>query len=303
MKFAMHIPLGDIKPGEFQSAAAIAEMAKALEAANVDACFVTDHPAPSAEWLHADGHDALDPFTALAFVAANSSKLKFFTNVLVLPYRNPFLTAKAAASLQVLSGGRFILGVGSGYQKGEFDALGVDFHKRGALSDEALDVIRSAWTGEVVIKQGSHFNFNAVGNQLRPAPNPPPPIWVGGSSDKAVQRAARSGDGWCPFFIRTGQSKINQEIALQTTQQLGEKIATLKRLRASLGRTDNFDIAIGPPQRPEFGSRDDAQRYLGELREFADLGVTWVTVVPPRSSRNAYVEYVGWFSEAVISRV
>lgn len=300
MKFSMLMPVGDIKPGEFQSAAAIAEMAMGLEAANVDACFLTDHPAPSAEWLHANGHDALDPFTALAFVAANSSRLMMFTNVLVLPYRNPFLTAKAAATLQVLSGGRFILGVGGGYQKPEFDALGVDFSKRGALTDEALEVIRLAWSGEVVVKQGS--NFNATGNHPRPAPVPQPPIWIGGSSDKAVQRAARSGDGWCPFFIRPGQSKINQDIALQTTQQLAGKIAELHELRAAQGKAGNFDIAIGPSARPEFGSREGAQRYIETVREFADAGVTWITVVPPSPSRQAYLDYVQWFGEEVIAR-
>jgi probable F420-dependent oxidoreductase len=300
MKFAMHIPIGDITPGQFQSAAAIAEMIRALEAAKVGACFVTDHPAPSAEWLHADGHDALDPFTALAFVAASSSRLQFFTNILVLPYRNPFLTAKAAASLQVLSGGRFILGVSGGYQKAEFDALGVDFRKRGALTDEAIEVIRLAWTGEIVVRQGS--TFNATGNQLRPAPNPPPPIWVGGSSDNAVRRAARSGDGWCPFFARPGQTRSNQEIALQTPQQLADKIAAIKALRIEHGRSGPFDIAIGPPQRPAIGSPGDVERYLEALHHFEAIGVTWATVVPPRTSRRAYLDYVQWFGGEVIAR-
>ena len=190
MKFTMNIPVGDIKPGEFQTAAAVAEMAQALEAAGVDACFVTDHPAPSAEWLHAHGHDALEPFTALAFVAAATSKLMLHTNILVMAYRNPFLTAKAAATLQVLSGGRLILGAGAGYQKVEFDALGVDFHKRGALFDEALDVIRLAWGGGAVVKEGR--GFNAIGNEPRPAPSPQPRIWIGGGSGKAVERAARA---------------------------------------------------------------------------------------------------------------
>ena len=111
MKFTMGLPAGDITPGEFQTADAIGEMASALEAAQVDACYVTDHPAPSAEWLHANGHDALDPFSSLAFVASATTKLMLHTNILVMPYRNPFLTAKAATTLQLLSEGRLILGV------------------------------------------------------------------------------------------------------------------------------------------------------------------------------------------------
>jgi probable F420-dependent oxidoreductase len=300
MKFSMLIPVGHGATGEFQSAGAIATMARALEAARVDACFLTDHPAPSAEWLRDDGHDALDPFTTLAFVAASSSTLKMFTNILVLPYRNPFITAKAAATLQVLSGGRFMMGVGGGYQKGEFDALGVDFSKRGALLDEAIEVIRLAWSGDVVVKKG--MNFDAQGNLPRPVPNPPPPIWIGGSSDKAVARAANVGDGWCPYFVRAGQSKINQDTALYTTQQLAEKIARLRELRAAQGKSGAFDIAIGPPLRPELGSRKDADRYLEELREFFRIGVTWVTAVPPSHSMQAYLDYVQWFGDEVIAR-
>jgi probable F420-dependent oxidoreductase len=300
MKFSMLVPVGHGATGEFQSAAALATIARALEEARVEACFLTDHPAPSARWLRAEGHDALDPFTALAFVAASSTRLKMFTNILVLPYRNPFLTAKAAATLQVLSGGRFMLGVGAGYQPEEFAALGVDFSKRGALLDEALEVIRMAWSGEVVVTKGMHFE--APGNLPRPVPNPAPPIWIGGSSDKAVERAARAGDGWCPYFIRAGQSKINQATALQTTQQLADKIAKLLELRAARGRSGAFDVAIGPPQRPELGSREQADRYLDEVRQFAQIGVTWVTVVPPSPSLHAYLEYVHWFGEAVIAR-
>ena len=122
MKFTMAIPLGDITPGEFQTPQAVQEMSVALESAGLDACYVTDHPAPDAEWLQQGmGHDALDPFTAFGFIAASTTKLMMHTNILVMAYRNPFLTAKAAATLQVLSAGRLILGAGAGYQKVEFE--------------------------------------------------------------------------------------------------------------------------------------------------------------------------------------
>ncbi len=302
MKFAMLLPVGDITPGEFQSATAVAEMAAALEAANVDACFVTDHPAPSTHWLHANGHDALDPFTALAFVAAASRRLHMFTNILVLPYRNPFLTAKSAATLQVLSGGRFTLGVGCGYQQAEFDALGVDFNRRGALMDEAIEVIREIWSGAVVKRRGRDFSFDASGNEARPVPDPVPPIWIGGSSDRAVQRAARLGDGWCPYFSRPGLSAINQNTALFTTEQLATKIDQLHAQRAALDRSGPFDIAIGPSQRPSPDAPDTVHEYLSALADFAAAGVTMITVVPPSPSRHAWLDYVAWFGDAVISR-
>lgn len=301
MKFTLAVPLGDIAPGEFQSMTAVNEMARALERAGADACWVTDHPAPSAEWLHANGHDALDPFTALAFVAAATSRLQLHTNIVVLPYRNPFVTAKAAATLQVLSGGRLILGVGGGYQKGEFAALGVDFHQRGALFDEALEVLRLAWGGGAVVKQGR--TFNAAGNEPRPAPAPQPRVWIGGGSDRAVERAARFGDGWCPFFAAPTMSKLNRDTGVQTVAQLAEKVGQLQALRQAAGRTSPFDVSISPQVRIREQSRAEAEQYLEAAHDLAAAGVTWLGAELPHPSRAAYLEAVQWFGEEVIARL
>ena len=302
MKFTAELPLGVIEPaGEFQSMAAIAEMAQALEKARIDACFITDHPAPDTQWLRGGfGHDALDPFAGLAFVAAASTRLMLHTNIVVLGYRSPFVTAKGAATVQVLSGGRLILGVGVGYQKAEFDALGVDFRRRGALTDEALDVIRRTWSGEVVTMQGA--NFSAPGNEARPVPDPLPPIWVGGSSEKALGRAARWGDGWCPFYATPGMSAINQESGVQSNDHLRELITRLQEKRAALGRTGAFDIVIGPRMRIKEPKPEAADRFLALLAELAAAGVTWSTINFAHPSRAAYVELVQWFGEEVVSR-
>jgi len=297
----MAIPIGEISVGEFQTSNAVREMGDALECAGIDACYVTDHPAPDAAWLHASGHDALDPFTALSFIAATTSRLCLHTNILVMAYRNPFITAKAAASLQTLSGGRLILGVGAGYQQGEFEALGVDFYKRGKLFDEALDVIRLAWAGGPVVFEGT--TFNAAGNEPRPAPNPAPPIWIGGGSDKAIERAARFGDGWSPFFAAPSMSKLNQESGIHTVEQLSDKIATLQDLRAKLGKHSPFDIAIGPKPKLHYQKAGGADEYLEAVRELAGAGVTWCMVDPPHPNRQAYIENVQWFGEEVVNRL
>ncbi len=112
------------RPEEFVTAEAIAEMAKAAEAAGFDAVFVTDHPFPDDRWLDGGGHHALDPLVALAFAAAATSTIGLHTNLFVLAYRNPFLSAKGIATLDQLSNGRVILGVGAGYLEPEFAALG-----------------------------------------------------------------------------------------------------------------------------------------------------------------------------------
>jgi len=301
MKFSVHIPVSEIAPGEFQNMDAINEIGKYLDRSKIDACHVTDHPAPSSKWLHAGGagHDALDPFTSLAFIAAVTNRILLHTYIIVMPYRNPFITAKAAATLQILSGGRLILGTGGGYQKAEFEALGVDFHKRGALFDEALQAIQAAWAGGPVEFEG--MNFKAIEVEPRPVPNPKPPIWVGGASDKAVERAARWGDGWVPVFTAPKLSKANRDAFIQSTEQLRAKIVKLKALRASLGKAAPFDIAIGPQQDPFPATRQTADRYIDCLHELADAGVTWAVLDLPHPSRQAYIENLQWFDEEVIS--
>jgi probable F420-dependent oxidoreductase len=270
--------------------AAVAEMVQALEAARIDACATTDHPAPDAEWLHSVGHDALDPFAALSFVAAASTKLLVQTGIVVLPYRSPFVTAKAAATLQVLSGGRLILGVAVGYQKTEFEALGVDFHRRGALTDEALEVIRRVWEGGTVVMKGS--TYNARGNEARPAPRPTPPIWIGGT--------ARWADGWYPFYSNAGMGSASHHTGVESLDHLRELIARLHEHRAALGKTGPFDVVLGPRMRIKQPTRAAAQRFIDELQELKEAGVTWASVNIAHPSRAAYIELVRWFGEEVI---
>ena len=148
MKFAFTYPMHShpYNP-ELVNGAGVAAVAAAAEAAGFGGFGFTDHPAPTQKWLDAGGHDALDPFVAMGFAAAHTTTLRLIPNVVVLPYRNPFVVAKAGATLDLLSGGRFTLAVGVGYLKREFAALGVDFEERGALVEEALQVIRAIWTG------------------------------------------------------------------------------------------------------------------------------------------------------------
>ena len=282
---------------------AIHEMSSALEKANIDACCVTDHPAPSHEWLHANGHDALDPFTALAFIAAATTRLQLVTNIVVLPYRNPFITAKAATTLQVLSGGRFIMGIGAGYQKPEFEALGVDFHHRGKLTDEALETIRETWKGGKVVKRGS--SFDAKGNEPRPTPNPPPKIWIGGSSDKALQRAITPGVGWCPFFAISRHSQLNRDTGIQSIADLQKKIKFILEQRQRQEMSGDFDVNIAVSSTDNFTDRTraEAERFMEDISLLREAGVTWVTLKLRHENRTDYLENVQWFSEEVASKV
>src|SRR6202048_1393964 len=182
---------------ELVSASGIATVAAAAEAAGFHGVGLTDHPAPTQRWLEAGGHDALDPFVAMGFAAARTTTLRLIPNIVVLPYRNPFIVAKAGATLDLLSDGRFTLAVGVGYLKREFAALGVDFDERNDLVDEALDVIRAIWTTDDVPYEGRQFTARGIPAPPRPASLPPPPIWIGGNTGKGRPRGATHRGGWC----------------------------------------------------------------------------------------------------------
>src|SRR6202012_245047 len=130
---------------EFTTKDGLTRFCQVAEAAGSSGIGFTDPPAPTERWLKAGGHDALDPFAALSFCAAVTDRMRLIPNILVLPYRNPFVVAKSVATIDALSGGRFTLAVATGYMRGEYKALGVDFEERNARFDEAIEVLRGVW--------------------------------------------------------------------------------------------------------------------------------------------------------------
>ncbi len=303
MRFNISLPIDQIEPkGEFQNFDVLRTVSLAIEASGAAAAGLTEHPAPDANWLHNDlaGHDTLDPFTALAFVAAVTTRLKVMTQIVVLPYRNPFLSAKAAATLQILSGDRFIFGVGAGYQRGEFEALGVPMNKRGVLTDEALETIHLAWAGGAVVKKGMFFD--ARGNEPRPVPSTPPPIWLGGGSDKAIERAARWGDGWIPFLTQPFYGDELTEGAIMSIEHLGEKIALLAERRAHHGRSAPADVCLPIPFALEGRTSAEAEKLRDFIGQLGDVGVTWISMGLPHVSVADFQDNVQWFGEEVIAR-
>ncbi len=302
LNFSIDIPLGVPTPGEFQTFDAITEMAAALDRAGFDAAFITDHPSPDTHWLHQGmGHDALDPFAALTALGSASRKIKLHTNIIVAGYRNPFLLAKSAATVQTLTDGRLILGMGAGYQKVEFDALGSDFKRRGKLFDEALEVMRLAWSGGPVSYKG--MDFDAVEVEPRPALSNPPPIWIGGSSPAALERAGKYGDGWSPFFAAKGMSAANRDIAVVDIPDFKERVAKIEEVRAREGRSGPFDLSAGPPVRVGWLGDDAVSAYVDACGEMAEAGVNWISSMPPHASRAQWIEVVEWYGSEVIAKL
>ena len=281
---------------EFVTADAIAEIARAGEATGFSAVHVTDHPAPDAKWLDHGGHHALDPFVALSFAAAATTDVKLLTNVYIAAYRNPFLGAKSIQSLAVLSGGRLILGTAAGYLKPEFRSLGIDFDNRGALLDEALDVLNKVLTGDDVAYEGT--SFAARGVRLYPVPAAPPPIWVGGNSRPAVRRAVSRAQGWAPFNT-FGYATASRTAEISTLEELGSAIAWAKKYAAEIGRTEPLDICFSAGNLlDDSKSTDERHATIATLE---DMGVTWLTVAPQGATRAEVIEKARAFAEEFIA--
>jgi probable F420-dependent oxidoreductase len=297
ISYSLELPTQRVEAApEFVTAEAIAEIARAAEASGFAAVHVTDHPAPDAKWLDHGGHHALDPFVALSFAAAATTDVKLLTNVYIAAYRNPFLGAKSIQSLAVLSGGRLILGTAAGYLKPEFKALGVDFDTRGALLDEALDVLGNVLTGEDVAYEGT--SFNARGVRLRPLPATPPPVWVGGNSKPAVRRAVSRAQGWAPFNT-FGYAAASRTAEISTLEDLESAIAWANKYAAEIGRTEPLDICFSAGNLLD-DSRSTDERHA-TIAKLQAMGVTWLTIAPQGGNRSEVIDRARAFAEEFIA--
>lgn len=235
--------------------------------------FLTEHPVPSENWRAAGGHDAFDPFVALASMAMVTKTVRLFTYLTVVPYRNPFLWAKTVATLDRMSNGRLELGMGTGYQKGEFAALGVDFDERNALFDEALEVAKLAWSGEVVAVNGSRFN--AKGNRSLPTPvqRPHPPLWFGGNAQLTLRRIVDHGGGWMPLPSSRAASATLHSPPLETLDDLAAYLDRLAGLARSAGKL-RPPVIYCLPRASERATRERVQL----ISDLSALGVEWFSI-------------------------
>jgi probable F420-dependent oxidoreductase len=171
----------------------------------------------------------LDPLTALSVFAASTSNISIGTCVYILPLRHPLVTAKTVTSLQQVSGGRVVLGVGVGWRDDEFGALGVPFKRRGRVTDECLSVMHQAWKNDSVDFKGEFFHFEKFELNSRLSESMAPKVWIGGNSRAAIQRAVRYGNGWIPTDL--------------TLDEYRERLPILKKALRQDGRNEAFTLA------------------------------------------------------------
>jgi probable F420-dependent oxidoreductase len=194
----MHFGVGLPHFRRLASTEAIVTVAQQAEALGFDSVWVSDHIVVPLSAIPRFGEVFFEPFTTLAYVAGKTQRIRLGTSVIILPYRHPLFMGKALATLDVLSGGRLIVGAAVGWLAEEFEALGIPFTERGARSDEALKVMRALWTEAEPKFEGKFFRFASVKAEPKPLQKPHPPIWIGGSSPAAFRRAAEFADAWHP---------------------------------------------------------------------------------------------------------
>jgi probable F420-dependent oxidoreductase len=276
----------------------LADVARLAESSGFQGVAATEHPFPNDQWLDQGGHHAFDPFVALSFMAAATTRVQLLTFVLVSGYRNPYLTAKALASLDKLSGGRVLAGMAVGYLRPEFEVLGADWDHRGPLFDAAIDAMRAAWSGDSVDITGP---FPATGHtQLpRPARVGGPPVWIGGNSSAARRRAAERGDGWMPIAQGEVMASITRTPPLETIEQLAGMVADLRRRRTEIGGSP-LDVCFSP-----FGDQADpaswCQQIRRELPAYESAGVTWLMIEPHSRSLSELRDAVSRLADEVVT--
>ena len=300
LQFSFELPTLRVDAvSDFVTAESIAEIATAAQNCGYGAVHVTDHPAPDAKWLDHGGHHALDPFVALSFAAASTSTVRILTNIYVAAYRNPFLGAKLIQSLDVLSGGRLILGVGAGYLKPEFRALGIDFDTRGERLEEAIAILTRLYTGDDVAHDGSDYSARGVRFRPLPARGSRPPIWMGGNSKAAVRRAVSLCEGWAPFNT-AGYETASRTAGIANLDELETAIKWAREYAATIGRTQPLDICFSAATMIDGKSADEQSAVLNRL---SDLGVTWVIVSAVGNDRAEVIARMREFADQFVAPV
>jgi probable F420-dependent oxidoreductase len=281
LRFIFHYPETGGPDGDVLDAGPLREVAITAERRGFHGLSLSEHPIPGARWLANGGHQTLDSLVALGYVAAATERLRLLTYLAVAPYRNPLLLAKAAATVDKLSGGRLVLGLGAGYQKSEFHALGVDFEERNALFDEALEVLPLHWRGEPFSYRGRHFDARDVVARPRPVQDPIP-IWIGGNSAASRRRAATRAQGWMPMSGGAALSATARTPALGSLAELAAQIAEVRERAESAGRGGDLDVLYSYHD-SDLLDPAAADRHLEAFAGLEKAGVTWIVV----SSRTA----------------
>ena len=267
---------------------ALVDLASRADELGFDSVWVHDHVFNVGHVFdRIGGRPYYEPMTFLSFVAARTRRVRLGTSVLVLPYHNPIRLAKAAATLDVLCGGRLVMGVGVGLIEKEMRAMGTPFAERGAFTDEAIAVMRALWSAEEPRFSGKYYRFEGMKFSPRPLQTPSIPLVIGGVSRAAIRRAARLGDGWQPLGLSPealGQGIAALRDEARACGRDGAKIPVSIAMTLATARADRYALGTAPSE------------IVKNARAYADVGVETLIVSAGTSDpgeARAALEMVG----------
>lgn len=247
-----------------------------------------------------EGQNILEAMTALSFIAGATKTLRLGISVLVLPFRNAVLNAKMITTLDVLSGGRVIHGVGVGWMPEEFEAMNAPYEPRGPLTDEHIEIYKVLCTQDVPEYHGQHLHTSGMLFYPKPVQKPYPPIWVGGNSRAALRRTARLADGWHPIRLTTQQMSDGRETLRQLCQEYG-------RDPDSVEVTYRTTVYLGDRQTTESGERvpmtGDVNEIIDDIRRYRDAGMEYFVFSTGSKDIDSMVDDVKRFADEIVPKV
>lgn len=307
MKFGVNL----INRGEMATPENMARIAQRAEALGFDSITLSDHIVipkamprnypyhPSGEFSWQAARNYYEPLATLAFLAGKTERIQLGTSVLIISYRNPVATAKTLATIDMLSGGRLFLGVGTGWWEDEYKALGIGSHfaERGARTDEYLRIYKTLWSEDEPAFEGKFHRFGNIEFSPKPSRREGPPIWVGGHTRRALRRTVEFGDVWHPIGMRP---PANLDPA-----ELGKMVEVLRGMAEKAGRDPGrIGIAFRAPMlitdsesRPLMGS---VQQIVDDIHSYVARGVTHFTGDIPRDTPEEFIEQMERFSSEIM---
>ncbi|GIW46681.1 MAG: hypothetical protein KatS3mg078_0558 [Deltaproteobacteria bacterium] len=296
MRFGVSIP----NFGRYATGKAVVKIATSAEKLGFDSLWVSDHIVIPTSHHNGFGEEFFEPLTTLAYLVGCTQRIKLGTSVIVLPYRNPFFLAKMVSTLDVLSGGRVILGVGTGWLKDEFRALGIPYQKKGSISEEYIEILKTLWVEKSPSFKGRYFEFSNLGFYPKPLQKPYPPIWFGGNGKEAIDRAVLLANGWHPVRL--------------TPEEVEKAMVYLKeRLRVCGKENSDFTVALraniqivsnkvmGTANKDVL--RNTKTEIVKGLRRYRDAGVSYMVLHILSGTLERFIKTLKILSKEIIPQV